>query len=227
MGLGFSYFFNLVFLWVILSWEVAEFSCYSSVSLGRRKKNKTHTSCLIEPLKRAIKHWWHAPSVRHICLKTEAKWDWYLPKHLAGKELFALLDRESVPSMWRVRISYINAWDFSFHMWPNVLFFFFLFPVAVEVLYSYLWGTSLQKYYVVHFILGSDHQALIEGTFTQSSLITLNVLVLYFLRYIPSISFVWTFGTAGRTTAKKKKSTVSCFWTSVPGACDPKGDFRP
>lgn len=125
MGLGFSYFFNLVFLWVILSWEVAEFSCYSSVSLGRRKKNKTHTSCLIEPLKRAIKHWWHAPSVRHICLKTEAKWDWYLPKHLAGKELFALLDRETVPSMWRVRISYINAWDFSFHMWPNVLFFFF------------------------------------------------------------------------------------------------------
>lgn len=72
-------------------------------------------------MKRAIKQCWHAPSVRHICLENEAKR--YLPKHLARKELFALLDRETVPLNGRVRISYINLCDFSFHMWPNVLFF--------------------------------------------------------------------------------------------------------
>lgn len=59
--------------------------------------------------------------------------------------------------------------------------------VVVVVVCSYLGGTSLQKYYAIHFIVGSDHQALLEGTFTQSSVITLHVLVLYFLRYIPSI----------------------------------------
>lgn len=170
MGLGFQIFFNLVFLWVILSWELAEFSCYSSVSLGRGEKNKTHTSCLIQLLKRAIKHCWHASSVKHIFLETEAKWDWYLPKHLARKEFFARLNRETVPLKWRVRIFYINVCDFSFHAWPKALFFITTSSSSIIFL---LVGENLQKYCAIHFTLGSDHQTLIKGTFTQPALITM------------------------------------------------------
>lgn len=196
MGLGFQIFFNLVLLWVILSWEIAEFSCYSSVSLGRGEKNKTHTSCLIQLLKRAIKHWWHASSVKHIFLEAEAKWDWYLPKHLARKEFFARLNRETVPLKWRVRIFYINVCDFSFHAWPKALFFITTSSSSIIFL---LVGENLQKYCAVHFNLGSDHQTLIEWTFTQPALITLNVLVLYFwyFRYLLCEYLV----SAGSTTA--------------------------